>query len=365
MPNTTQVRSFIPAGKVRAYACDDNTTGKTLELMGIGASRAGVNEWRSLRKQYGMDAAVPMITTPSTATPVQFLQYWIPEVIPIVTAAREIDDIVGRTIAGKWSDDQIVAKILERTGTAQPYGDDTNIPLSSWNTNFEYRDIVRFEQGCQVGILEQERASAMQIDSSEEKRTAAAEALAIEMNNVGFYGYNEGENRTYGFLNDPNLPNYVTVANGAAGTATWKTKTYNEICNDIRTAMSALRVQSGNLFKPERDACTISIAVSCMEYLTVQNELGNKSVYTWITETYPKARITSAIQLDGANGSANVFYVHADTLSGTRVVDQYVQEIFRMLGVEKKAKGFLEDYSNATAGIMVKQPVGIVRYSGI
>ena len=33
--------------------------------------------------------------------------------------------------------------------------------------------------------------------------------------------------------------------------------------------------------------------------------------------------------------------------------------------VEKKAKVFLEDYSNASAGVLVTQPIGLVRYTGV
>ena len=361
----TEIRSYIPALKVRSYAMDSDNTKKTLDMLGIGCSIEALADIKSYSKKYAMDAAIPMVTTPSLSTPVQVLQYWIAEAVEVVTAAREIDSIVGRTIAGSWADKEVVQRVLERTGRPRPYGDDTDIPLSSWNANYECRDIVRFEEGCNVGILEQERAGKMLISAETEKRTAAAEALAIEMNNVGFFGYNSGTNKTYGFLNDPNLPSYVTVAAGAKSDTKWSTKTFNEICTDIRTAMNALRTKTGNLFRPERDAAVLSVSISCMEYLSVLNEQGTKSVYEWIKSMYPGVRIESAIQLDGANGGENVFVLHAEILNGKRVMDQYVQEVFRLLGVEKKAKGFLEDYSNATAGILVRQPVGVVRYTGI
>lgn len=359
----TMVRSFIPAGKVRPYAMDEKTTEQTLNLLGVSVDKGAIADRKEILSRYAQDAAVAPVTAPSVTTPIQFLQHWISEVIEVVTAAREIDDIAGRTIAGRWEDESVVQTILERTGQARPYGDHTDIPFASWNTNFETRDIVRFEEGSFVGILEEARAAAMNVSSSSEKRTAAAESLAIEMNNVGFFGYNEGNNRTYGFLNDPNLPNYVSVAQGSTAT-TWASKTYEEITADIRTAFSALRVKSGNLFKPERDASTITLPVACMEYLNVENALG-RSVYQFIKDNYPNARITSAVQLDGANSGANVFYVFADRINNKRVLDQYVQEVFKLLGVEKKAKGMLEDYTNATAGVIVAQPIGIVRYTGI
>jgi hypothetical protein len=44
---------------------------------------------------------------------------------------------------------------------------------------------------------------------------------------------------------------------------------------------------------------------------------------------------------------------------------QNVPTKFRALGVEKKAKGYIEDYTNATAGVMVKRPYAITRITGI
>ena len=357
---TTQIRSYIPASKVRSFAWDSKTTEQTLDKLGIGFEKNALKEMQSY---YGMDAAVAGITTPSITTPIQFLQHWLPGFVEVVTAAREIDAIVGRTVAGNWHDESIVQGILERTGQALPYGDHTDIPFSSWNTNYEVRDIVRFEEGIRVGVLEEARAGAMNISSQTEKRAAAAESLAIELNNIGFFGYNEGNNKTYGFLNDPNLPAYTTVASGTVDTE-WSTKTYAEIVADLRTAFAALRVQTGNLFKPERDAAKLVISVSCMEYLNVENEFG-KSVYDFLKQNYPRVTIESAIQLDGANSGANVFYLIADSINNKPVIHQFVQDVFRLIGVEKKAKVFLEDYSNATAGILVTQPIGIVRYTGI
>ena len=73
---------------------------------------------------------------------------------------------------------------------------------------------------------------------------AAAVALEIERNRVGFRGYNNGNNRTYGFLNSVDLPAYVTVSNGASGSSEWSTKTFLEIVADLRGAFSELRTQS-------------------------------------------------------------------------------------------------------------------------
>jgi hypothetical protein len=188
--------------------------------------------------------------------------------------------------------------------------------------------------------------------------------LAICANDIAFNGYNSGNNKTYGLLNDPSMPAYTAFAQGSAGYTTWATKTFNEITADIRAMMSALRVRSGNNFKPERDASTLALGVSVVDALQTVNQLGGTSVLEWLNKTYPACRVTSAVQLDGANASANVAYLFADTLDGKKVIAQYMQDALRLIGVEQKAKGFLESYSNATAGVMLRIPVGLVRYTG-
>ena len=80
--------------------------------------------------------------------------------------------------------------------------------------------------------------------------------------------------------------------------------------------------------------------------------------------------VKSAPELDGANGGQNVFYMYAETVkdSGTddgRVWLQAVTSEMKVIGIQQLAKGFEEDLSNATAGVMLKRPYAVVRYTGI
>ena len=354
------VKFSIPADKVKAYAMDSATTETTIDALGIHYTREAMDEFRA----YAQDAAPSLQTSPSNMTPIQFLQYWIPEMVRIVTASRDADDILGRDFAGSWEDEEIVQPVIEYTGKPRVYGDKTTFNLASFNINYETRTIVRFEQDIEVGKLEEARAAKQRVDAQGTKRDAAAEALAINANDIAFNGYNAGNNKTYGLLNDPNMPAYTAFAQGSASSTLWSTKTFNEIVTDIKAMMSALRVRSGNNFKPERDACTLALAVSVVDSLQTVNALGGTSVLDWLNKTYPNCRVTSAVQLDGANSTANVAYLFADTFGGKKVIAQYMQDALRLVGVEQKAKGFLESYSNATAGVMLRIPVGLVRFTG-
>lgn len=318
----------------------------------------------------GMDAALtPMITTPSISTPLQFLQAWLPGFVFVATQARKIDDLVGITTQGRWEDEEIVQGILERTGETTVYGDLTNIPPASYNVNFETRTVIRFEEGIVVGRLEEARAAAMRVNSADSKRSAAVEALEISRNFTGFFGFNNGANRTFGFLNDPNLPAYVTVAIGAGATTFWADKTFLEITADIRTWYQGLRTQSGDRIDPGKEAVTLVVSTDVYDSLTVTSDFGN-SVIDWLRGAYPNTRVLSAPELNGADGGENVGYLYAEGIvdestDDSRTWVQVVPSKFHSLGVEQRAKGYVEDYSNATSGVLLKRPYAVFRGSGI
>lgn len=320
---------------------------------------------------YAMDGTNQAdVSAPSITTPVQFLQNWLPGFVKVVTAARKIDELVGITTTGSWEDEEIVQGLLEPIGNAVPYGDYTNVPLASWNTNFVRRTVVRFEKGIKIGMLEEARAARIRISTSAEKRASAALSLEIQRNLIGFYGFNGGNNLTYGFLNDPNLPAYVTVAASGTGSSTlWSNKTFLQIVADIRVAAAQLQTQSQDTINPEDVELTLALPTNSYQYLSVTSDFGI-SVRDWINKTYPKMRVISAPQLNAANGGANVFYLYAESVDDgasddSRTWVQVVPAKFQALGVEKMAKAYEEDYSNATAGVMLKRPYAVVRYSGI
>lgn len=311
----------------------------------------------------------PLINPGSAGIPVQFLQAWLPGFVNVITQAMKIDELIGIDTVGDWEDEEIIQGVLEQTGLAVPYGDLTNIPFASYSPGYDRRTIVRFEQGLRVGTLEELRAAKQRINAGAEKRGAAAISLEIQRNRVGFYGFNGGANRTYGFLNDPNLPAYVAVPAGAGGSTLWANKTVGEISADIRLALAALRTQSGDRIDPKTASITMAISSNQVDFLAITSDFGF-SVGDWLRTNYPNVRIVSAPELNGANGGANVFYLYADSFAdgstdGGRVWLQAVPSKFKTLGVERGAKHYIEDYSNATAGVMMKRPFAIVRRTGI
>lgn len=347
---------------------EDVAAYRELRKLGIVLDSSVVADMARKHASVVMDAIEPTVTTASIPNPIQFLQNWLTGFVYVATGARKIDDLIGIMITGSWEDEQIVQRLLEQTGSSVPYGDYTNIPLSSWNATYETRNVVRFEEGMQVGKLEEARSARTGINDSAEKREAALLALEIRRNDIGFNGYNAGDNNTYGFLNDPGLPAYTTLANGASGSPTWASKTYLEIQKDIRTMMAALRSQSQDIIDPKKTPTTLALATDVVDFMGVTTDYGY-SVQQWLTETYPACRVESAPELNDANGGANVGYLYADTVKdgstdGGKTFIQAVQAKTITLGVQTNAKNYIEDYANAMAGVMVKRPWAVVRRSG-
>ena len=368
-----QVGSFAFAEDAATMSRQLSTmiSGNNLAKLGIqGLTPRMVDKMMRAAHEFAMDAALnPTVTTPSIATPIQFLQNWLPGFINVVTQALKIDDLIGVTTAGAWEDEEIVQGVMEPLATAVPYGDYTNIPKSSWNLNWERRTVIRAEEGMEVGVLEEARAARVNMNSSDAKREAATEALQIFRNAVGFFGYNDGLGRTFGFLNDPNLPAAVAFpATGTGASTLWANKTFLQICADLRLMISALRLQSGDRIDPKKTPITLALATAVVDYMSTTSDFGI-SVTEWLSESYPQVRVESAPQLDGAISNENEAVMFAESVQDKSTDDkktwsQTVPTQFRLVGVEQKAKSYLEDYSMATAGAFLKRPWAVVRYYG-
>lgn len=365
----------IPARKVKAvsgYPVNSFEDIKELRKLGIALdSSVATQMFNAVKHSFAMDSdLVAPLSTPSVTTPIQFLQAWMPGQVFVTTRAQRIDELVGVTTIGSYESEEVIQAFAERSGRAKVYADQANFHKSNWNMNFERRTVVRFEEGFEVKFLEERRAAAMNANAAKMKRQGATDALNIERNYVGFYGYNSGLGRTYGYLNDPSLPAYVNVPNGAGGSPLWAQKTANEIIADILTAAQALRTQSGDLIDPTKDNLTLGAATAVRDRLNTPSQLTNYSVQQWLNDNYPNIRIVSAPELNAANGGANVFYLHAEdfgdgSTDDGRVWVQMVPTKYITLGVQQLTKGFEEDYGAATAGVMLKRPWAVVRYSGV
>lgn len=350
---------ILPRDLKQITTFDSNNEAHLSALTGLGID---------ISNTYGMDSSESFITGGVSAN-ISNLRNFLPGIVKNVTTVRKIDELLGQVVVGNWSDEEVIQTVEDRTATVKPYGDGVDVPFTSYNMDFERRTQVRFVVGIKSELLSDERIRASGGNPEEAKKTAATLALEIVRNQIGFYGYNNGANRTYGFLNDPNLPAYNTLPNGAGGDSEWNTKTFSEKQLDVSNAISSLMVSSGGNFDPSMDNFTFAIPLSVATTLTIVNEFGI-SIQKWINETYPKCRIIYVPELDSANGGANVFYMYVETLKGDstdngRVFDQIFSTKMMSIGRGQEIGGYKEGFVNALSGVMLKRPTNVYRATGM
>lgn len=367
MKNITKVNLDLAADQVKELVLTSflkahpETSMSDLANLGITMDEAiaSAKEYLSV-----MDAAPNAQTTPSNVTPVQFAQFWLTDPIKIITRGRSLDKVVGRTNAGTWETEQIVATILERIGQPGLYGDFTKAPLANWNLNFETRDNIRFEMGIEVGKLEELRASQMRMSAYAMKHSSMAEAFAILLNNVGWWGYRSDSanftgttKKIYGLLNDPN----VTVENINRTSWAGPNVSMDNIVTDIQTMVTdAVTKLKGN-YDPETDSATLALPNSQYVQMGKINAYGI-SVRDWLGKTYPRIRLVSCAELVGAISGADVALFIVDSVIGDTTVQQLVTSSLRLVGVQPMAKGSYEVYSCSTAGTLVRYPLAYSAY---
>jgi hypothetical protein len=312
-----------------------------------------------------MDTAIvgPALT-PSSAIPAEFLRTWMPGVLRQATQPATIDELVGIQTIGAWSDQEIYVNVSEPVAKAELYGDYSNVPLASYATQLDYRTVFRFEQGFQVGKLEEDRQARAGFNSGTEKRFSAELSLDLSRNAIGYNGFAISGSRTFGLLNDPNLPAYVSTA------AAWSTATFDQIIADLTGMFNRIEVAGRGIIKEDMQI-VLALPIGFKQYLAKTNTNGSLTVRQWLTENYPNVRIETTPNFNLANGGANVAYMWVESVpvTGNTATDQTIIQAvpsrFQVLGTEQRVKGYVEDFTNATAGVWVLKPWAVQRLTGL
>lgn len=301
----------------------------------------------------------------------ELLEAWLPGVLRTITQVRNIDEIAGVTTIGRFEDDTINVRTLEPTAKPELYGDDANIPLANYSTGVESRGIVRFEQGFQVGILEQSRQSAQGFEAAAEKRRAVAESLDRIRNEIGFKGFLSSDNtNVYGLLNDPSLPSYKSYSDSGAGGQPWLASgTFASVTTDLTVMISAIESQMGTNLPDSARLCLV-MPTGYRKVLMLREANTAVTVMEWIRQSFSNTRVIFSPELiDAGTGNKDAVYMfledagsydESDMTSASLI--QAVPERFRVIGSENRVKGYIEDAVNATAGVIVLRPWAFCRY---
>lgn len=349
-------RLAVKRGPVR-LGQDAKLTHGDLENLGVGIR--------------AMDAALTGPAVTNGVLPGYMLQTWLPGTLRVITQIRNIDEIVGITTVGRWEDETINLRVAEPAGQAELYGDNTNIPLADYRQSIESRGIVRFEQGFQVGKLEEARQSAIGYQAADEKRKAAQESLDRSRNDVGFNGFSDSSaTNVYGLLNDPSLPAYKSYADVGAGGTAWASASFDDLVKDFTILVNQIEAQMGGHMQ-DGTALTFVIPTGYRAMFTIRATDGSGMTFRqWLNENYPNLRVVSTPAFVGANGGKDVAYLFVENagdaddsdVTGASII-QAVPVRYQVLGSENRIKGYIEDAINATAGVFVTRPWAFARYT--
>lgn len=319
-----------------------------------------------------------MDQTPLTLTPNQGffnanLYRFLPGIVMSITGVRNADRIAGRTMVGTFADSEIYQTTGELIASTALYGDGAPSRASSANTNVVKRDNVRFSTAWETDFLQRETAAQIgQYSLETNLQNACYKSLDITRNLVGFYGFSGGGIKdNYGILNDPNLPAYVSFALGGSGNTEWSTKTASEIFNDVNDMFQALLSSSVGEGVDNQTSMVLSVALSSYAQLNTVSESGNnRSAATMIRDTFPNMEIIPVPEFDAAEGGENVVYLTLRNFNDGystddgNIMTQLVTENMRTLAPVNMGEKFSQEIVMSLAGVMVKRPVFVVRYTG-
>ena len=263
---------------------------------------------------------------------------------------------------------------LEYHGFAKLYGDMSDISKASYTDRFVARTIVRFQGGIQSDGLEDVRQSAIGLNDIDIKRKSLQRVFNKLLNAIAFNGYAAGSGKTYGLLNDPNLPAYTVLANGATGASpTWASKTFDERYADVQTSFRDLATQTQGAVDNYNDAITWLVSPAVYAMLgTNPATFPIKNLETLIKETYRGVRIVSAPEMATCHAGGDGWYLYAEkgvsyddsTDDMLSVINTIQSEQFLLSVLPTQSGGTMENHACASSGVIVKRPILFVRRYG-
>lgn len=326
-------------------------------------------------KQYGIDLAgygkvcsrdeavmaldAALLSTPNTTIPAELLTYFDNKAIEILTAKRSATEVFGEVKAGSRADAARKFRIVENTGFTQPYSDYSDNGKSDVNYSFPMRENYLFETTIQYGDQEEAETSRARINLVADKQMSAAHNIAIDTNRFYFNGVAGLEN--YGILNAPNLPNAVVAANGAAGTATWSTKTGTEIYNDIVALMSDMASRSGGLVD-QTTQYKLCVGPTSNAELNKLNAFGTEPVLALIKRNFPNLEVVVAPEYDDTTKKIQLIAVN---VAGQPTGECAYSEKLIAGRVVPYLSHFAQKFTAGVWGTIVYRPVFVSTMTGI
>lgn len=304
-----------------------------------------------------LDAAP--ITTPNAGVPVELLTFFDNRAIKVLTAKRAATEIFNEAKFGSRADAVRKFRVAENTGYTQPYSDYADNGKSDVNYNFPMRENYLYETVITYGDQEVAETSRAKINLVSDKQNAAATTIAIDTNK--FYMNGVAGLQNYGILNQPNLPTAIVAKNGAAGTATWSTKTGTEIYEDIVDMMSDMASRGqGNVDQQTR--YKLVVGPSSNAQLNKLNSFGTETVLTLIKRNFPNLEVVVAPEYDDTTKKIQLIALDVD---GTPTGETAYSEKLIAGRVIPGLSHFRQKFMAGVYGAVIYRPVFVSTMTGI
>lgn len=319
------------------------------------ATEKGIHLMPSVSK-LAMDADPQPQLTANGGIPAIVSTFIDPTIVrTLFTPNRAVQIFGGEQKRGAWAQDSFLIQRVEETGDTVAYDDYSEQGAVQVTSDWEQREVFRFQTIVTYGELEQERYGLAMLPYVSEKQRAAIEVINQDQNKYYFYGVAGRKN--YGLLNDPALPAPITPIT-VDGKTQWKDKQVVDIYNDILAMYENLVTRTKGIVGDGIDmAAPLVLAMSpqLSVYFKKANEIFGNSVEKMVRDTFPNIRIEVAPQYSTTSGE--LVQMFAASAQGQDVGFLAYNEKLRAHPLVTEVSSYKQKYSAGTFGAVITQPM--------
>ena len=279
-----------------------------------------------------------------------------PTIINTLFTPNKAADILGREEKrGAWAQDSFLIQRIEETGDTVAYDDYSNQGGVQVTSDWEQRQVYRYQTMVTYGELEQERYGLAMLPYAAKKQQAAINVLNQDQNKFYFYGVDGLKN--YGLLNDPALPTPITPAT-VDSNVLWKNKAVIDIYNDILSMYEDLVSRTNGIIGDGIDVAapmTLAMSPQLSVYVKKANEIVGNTVEKMLKDTFPNLRIETAPQYSTTAGE--LVQLFANEAQGQEVGFMAYSEKLRSHPLVTDVSSYKQKYSGTTYGAVITQPM--------
>lgn len=321
----------------------------------------GARAWIDNQNINALAQDAALVTTPNTTVPAEFLFYYDPLVIEILTAPRKAREILPEEKKGDWTTPYEKWRMDEFVGKTQPYDDFANGTTSNVNFEWATREQYVFQTTIQYGDFEVARSGVARIELASSKQKAAASIIDIDSNKFAMLGI--ANKNIYGIVNDPNLlPAIVASPTGTGGSTLWNDKTTAQIYDDILLLFEELSKQSQGLIDAS-SPLKLCLSPSMNVKLGAATDF-NVSVLDMIRKYFSSISIITVPEL-GSLPSGETAMLLAEHVNGQPVGYIGYSEKFMAGRIIPELSSFSQKFVSTTYGAVILQPFAVAQMTGI